>query len=89
MQLDFNLPERFDMKYVDKDGSRQQPIMIHRAIFGSIERFFGILIENYAGTHPALPVPVSSRPPAHAPLIPLKATLARVSGLVYSSYISC
>lgn len=49
VQLDFNLPDRFDMQYVASDGSRQQPIMIHRAIFGSIERFFGILIENYAG----------------------------------------
>lgn len=49
VQLDFNLPDRFDMKYMDSDGQRRQPIMIHRAIFGSIERFFGILIENYAG----------------------------------------
>ncbi len=49
VQLDFNLPDRFDMKYTDSDGQRRQPIMIHRAIFGSIERFFGILIENYAG----------------------------------------
>lgn len=49
VQLDFNLPQRFDMTYVDSDGTKKQPIMIHRAIFGSIERFFGILIENYAG----------------------------------------
>eukprot|EP00208_Stichococcus_sp_RCC1054_P007308 CAMPEP_0206145366 /NCGR_PEP_ID=MMETSP1473-20131121/27127_1 /ASSEMBLY_ACC=CAM_ASM_001109 /TAXON_ID=1461547 /ORGANISM="Stichococcus sp, Strain RCC1054" /LENGTH=719 /DNA_ID=CAMNT_0053541539 /DNA_START=164 /DNA_END=2323 /DNA_ORIENTATION=+ len=58
VQLDFNLPERFDMKYVASDGSRQQPIMIHRAIFGSIERFFGILIENYAGAFPLWLAPV-------------------------------
>ena len=49
VQLDFNLPQRFDMTYVDADAEKKQPIMIHRAIFGSIERFFGILVENYAG----------------------------------------
>lgn len=52
IQVDFNLPERFGMEYVAADGSRQRPIMIHRAIFGSLERFFGILIENYAGDFP-------------------------------------
>ena len=52
IQLDFNLPERFDLHYVAADGSRAQPIMIHRAIFGSLERFFGIMIENYAGDFP-------------------------------------
>ncbi len=46
IQVDFNLPERFDMEYVAVDGSRQRPLMIHRAIFGSLERFYGILIEN-------------------------------------------
>ena len=51
VQLDFNLPQRFDMKYTDSDSTKKQPIMVHRAIFGSIERFFGILIENYAGQH--------------------------------------
>jgi threonyl-tRNA synthetase len=50
--LDFNLPERFDLHYVAADGSRQRPIMIHRAIFGSLERFFGIMTENYAGDFP-------------------------------------
>ena len=49
VQLDFNLPQRFDMTYVDADAEKKQPIMIHRAVFGSIERFFGILVENYAG----------------------------------------
>ncbi|WP_232197289.1 threonine--tRNA ligase [Synechococcus sp. CB0205] len=52
VQLDFNLPERFDLEYVAADGSRQRPIMIHRAIFGSLERFFGIMTENYAGDFP-------------------------------------
>jgi len=52
IQLDFNLPDRFDLQYVAADGSRQRPIMIHRAIFGSLERFFGIMTENYAGDFP-------------------------------------
>ena len=52
IQLDFNLPERFELDYVAADGSRQRPIMIHRAIFGSLERFFGIMTENYAGDFP-------------------------------------
>jgi len=61
IQVDFNLPERFDMEYVAADGSRQRPIMIHRAIFGSLERFFGILIENYAGDFPLWFAPVQVR----------------------------
>ncbi|MCP9907705.1 threonine--tRNA ligase, partial [Cyanobium sp. BA5m-21] len=52
IQLDFNLPERFELEYVAADGSRMRPIMIHRAIFGSLERFFGIMTENYAGDFP-------------------------------------
>ncbi|MEA5416055.1 threonine--tRNA ligase [Synechococcus sp. BA-132 BA5] len=52
IQLDFNLPERFDLHYVAADGSRLRPIMIHRAIFGSLERFFGVMVENYAGDFP-------------------------------------
>ena len=52
IQLDFNLPERFGLDYVAADGSQQQPIMIHRAIFGSLERFYGIMTENYAGDFP-------------------------------------
>jgi len=52
IQLDFNLPERFGLEYVAADGTRLQPIMIHRAIFGSLERFFGIMTENYAGDFP-------------------------------------
>ncbi|MCD6232953.1 threonine--tRNA ligase [bacterium] len=52
LQVDFNLPERFKMTYVDKNGKKQQPIMIHRALLGSIERFIGVLIEHYAGAFP-------------------------------------
>ena len=52
VQLDFNLPERFDLKFTDKDGQAKRPIMIHRAIFGSLERFAGTLIEHYAGAFP-------------------------------------
>ena len=52
IQLDMNLPERFDLNYVDKDGSKKRPIMIHRVIYGSMERFIGILIEHYAGSFP-------------------------------------
>jgi threonyl-tRNA synthetase len=52
IQLDMNLPERFDLTYVDSDGSKKRPIMLHRVIFGSVERFIGILIEHYAGAFP-------------------------------------
>lgn len=52
IQLDFNLPERFDIKYQDKDGQLKTPIMLHRVIFGSMERFMGVLIEHYAGSFP-------------------------------------
>ncbi len=52
IQLDFNLPERFDLEYTASDGTRQRPVMIHRALFGSIERFFGVLTEHYAGHFP-------------------------------------
>ncbi|WP_304348532.1 threonine--tRNA ligase [Corynebacterium frankenforstense] len=57
VQLDFNLPERFELEYTAPDGSKQRPIMIHRALFGSIERFFGVLLEHYAGAFPAWLVP--------------------------------
>lgn len=53
VQLDFNLPERFELEYTAPDGFKQRPIMIHRALFGSIERFFGVLLEHYAGAFPA------------------------------------
>ncbi len=58
VQLDFNLPERFNLEYTAADGSRQQPVMIHRALFGSIERFFGVLTEHYAGAFPVWLSPV-------------------------------
>ena len=58
IQLDFNLPERFGLEYTASDGSRQQPVMIHRALFGSVERFFGVLLEHYAGAFPVWLAPV-------------------------------
>ena len=58
VQCDFNLPERFDLEYVSSDSTRERPIMVHRAIFGSIERFFGILIENCSGDFPLWLAPV-------------------------------
>jgi threonyl-tRNA synthetase len=58
VQLDFNLPERFELEFTDRDGSKQRPIMIHRALFGSIERFFAILLEHYAGDFPVWLAPV-------------------------------
>jgi threonyl-tRNA synthetase len=58
IQLDFNFPERFELEYTAADGTRQRPVMIHRALFGSIERFFGILTEHYAGAFPAWLAPV-------------------------------
>ena len=58
IQLDMNLPERFDITYVDKDGSKKRPIMLHRVIFGSIERFIGIITEHFAGHFPTWLAPV-------------------------------
>ncbi|WP_407320821.1 threonine--tRNA ligase [Isoptericola halotolerans] len=58
IQLDFNLPEKFDLQYTAADGTRQRPVMIHRALFGSIERFFAVLLEHYAGAFPAWLAPV-------------------------------
>jgi threonyl-tRNA synthetase len=58
IQLDFNLPERFELEYTASDGTRQRPVMIHRALFGSIERFFAVLTEHYAGAFPAWLAPV-------------------------------
>ncbi len=61
IQLDFNLPERFDLSYVDADGERKRPVMIHRAIQGSFERFFGLLIEEFSGAFPLWLAPVQVR----------------------------
>ena len=58
IQVDFNLPERFELEYSAADGTRKRPVMIHRALFGSIERFFGVLTEHYAGAFPAWLAPV-------------------------------
>jgi threonyl-tRNA synthetase len=88
IQLDFNLPERFQLEYVAADGTRQRPIMIHRAIFGSLERFFGIMTENYAGDFPLwlapeqirlLPVTDEVRPYAEEVLNRLKAVGVRAT----------
>src|SRR3954468_2627151 len=68
VQFDFNLPARFGLEYVAEDGTRKQPVMVHRALYGSIERFFGVLIEHYAGAFPvwlspvqAVMIPISER----------------------------
>ncbi|HXB97533.1 MAG TPA: threonine--tRNA ligase, partial [bacterium] len=61
LQVDPNLPERFQMEYVAADGSRKRPIMLHRALLGSLERFFGILVEHYAGAFPVWLAPVQAR----------------------------
>jgi threonyl-tRNA synthetase len=58
VQVDFNLPARFELEYVGEDGDRHQPVMVHRALFGSLERFFGVLIEHYAGAFPLWLAPV-------------------------------
>src|SRR5882724_363741 len=58
VQFDFNLPQRFGLEYVAEDGSRKQPVMVHRALYGSVERFFGVLIEHYAGAFPVWLSPV-------------------------------
>ena len=60
VQFDFNLPERFDLTFQDSEGNRSRPYMVHRAIFGSLERFFGVLIEHYAGAFPLWLAPVQA-----------------------------
>ncbi|MGV9327656.1 threonine--tRNA ligase [Streptosporangium sandarakinum] len=85
IQLDFNLPERFGLEYQAADGTRKRPVMIHRALFGSIERFFGVLVEHYAGAFPAwlAPVQVVGIPiaEAHAPYLQDVAKKARERGI--------
>jgi len=73
VQFDFNLPQRFGLEYVAEDGSRKQPLMVHRALYGSVERFFGVLIEHYAGAFPVwlspvqvVMIPISERHAAYA-----------------------
>jgi len=65
VQFDFNLPQRFGLEYVAEDGSRKQPLMVHRALYGSVERFFGVLLEHYAGAFPVW------RSPVQVALIPI------------------
>jgi threonyl-tRNA synthetase len=79
VQFDFNLPARFELEYVGEDGERHQPVMVHRALFGSVERFFGVLIEHYAGAFPlwlaplqAGIVPISERHQTYAKTIESK-----------------
>ena len=85
VQFDFNLPARFELEYVGEDGERHQPVMVHRALFGSVERFFGVLIEHYAGAFPLwlAPVqvglvPISERHAAYAQQVE---TTLRAAGL--------
>jgi threonyl-tRNA synthetase len=87
VQFDFNLPQRFELEYVAEDGSRKQPLMVHRALFGSVERFFGVLIEHYAGAFPvwlspvqAVMIPISERHAEYASKVAdqLKAVGVRV-----------
>ncbi|MBI2651386.1 threonine--tRNA ligase [Candidatus Woesearchaeota archaeon] len=61
IQIDFSMPERFELKYIGEDGNKHTPVMIHRAIYGSMERFFGILIEHYAGNFPLWMSPIQAR----------------------------
>jgi len=85
IQVDYNLPKRFGLEYQAADGTRQQPIMIHRALFGSIERFFGILVEHYAGAFPPwlAPVQVIGIPiaDAHVPYLSQVADQLREHGI--------
>ena len=61
IQVDFNIPERLDVNYVDRDGEKKRVVMVHRALLGSLERFFGILIEHYKGAFPTWLAPVQAR----------------------------
>jgi threonyl-tRNA synthetase len=80
IQLDFNMPERFELEYTAPDGTRQRPVLIHRALFGSIERFFGVLTEHYAGAFPAwlAPIQVVGIPVAEAHIEYLKDVAAQL-----------
>ena len=76
VQFDFNLPERFDISYVGEDGGERRPYMVHRALFGAVERFFGILVEHYGGAFPlwlapvqAMVVPIADRHGGYAELV--------------------
>ena len=77
IQLDFNTPNRFELHYDAPDGTRQQPVMIHRALFGSVERFFGVLVEHYAGAFPAWLAPVQ------VAVLPVGSDFVEYAGSVY------
>ncbi|MBD0419576.1 threonine--tRNA ligase [Streptomyces sp. TRM S81-3] len=85
IQVDFNQPKRFGLEYTAADGSHQQPVMIHRALFGSIERFFGVLLEHYAGAFPAWLAPVQALGipigDTHVPYLREFAEKAKAAGL--------
>ncbi|WP_326724332.1 MULTISPECIES: threonine--tRNA ligase [unclassified Streptomyces] len=85
IQVDFQQPKRFNLEYTAADGSKQQPVMIHRALFGSIERFFAVLLEHYAGAFPAWLAPVQAIGipigDAHVPYLADFATKAKAAGL--------
>ncbi|WP_030560427.1 threonine--tRNA ligase [Streptomyces aureocirculatus] len=85
LQVDFNQPKRFGLEYTAADGSKQQPVMLHRALFGSIERFFGVLLEHYAGAFPAWLAPVQAVGipvgDAHVPYLQAFAEEAKKHGL--------
>jgi threonyl-tRNA synthetase len=80
IQLDFTMPDRFELEYTSPDGSRRRPVLIHRALFGSIERFFGVLTEHYAGAFPAwlAPVQVAGIPVADGHVAYLDALIAQL-----------
>jgi threonyl-tRNA synthetase len=85
VQFDFNLPARFGLEYVAEDGTRKQPVMVHRALYGSVERFFGVLIEHYAGAFPVwlspvqvVMIPIAER---HAPYAEQVASQLRAAGV--------
>ena len=85
IQVDFQLPQRFELEYTAADGSKKRPVMIHRALFGSIERFFGVLTEHYAGAFPPwlAPVQVRAIPVAdiYIPYLKNIVNLMRISGI--------
>jgi len=85
IQYDFNMPERFDLEYVGADNTRQRPVMLHRALFGSIERFFGVLLEHYAGAFPTWLAPVQVRVLGvrddHDPYARVVADMLRAAGI--------
>ncbi|HRE01489.1 MAG TPA: threonine--tRNA ligase, partial [Ilumatobacteraceae bacterium] len=84
IQCDFNHPERFELEYVGSDNARHRPIMLHRALFGSIERFFGVLLEHFAGAFPAWLAPVQARilpvASSHEPYAHAQAEMLRAHG---------